>query len=57
MKKRVYISEPAYRRLKEMASENKERLKSNKGLLGMLDILILGETTSKGGGRPKKSDK
>lgn len=53
-KKRVYISNKAYIRLKEMTRENKEKLSRNKGMCGMLDILILGEVTSEGSGRPKK---
>lgn len=53
-KKRVYISDRAYIRLKEMVEENRDILNRNKGMCGMLDILILGEPTSKGSGRPKK---
>lgn len=53
-KKRVYISDKAYERLKEMTRENKEKLRHNRGMCGMLDILILGEVTSGGSGRPKK---
>lgn len=53
-KKRVYISDRAYLRLKELTAENKEVLNRNKGMCGMLDILILGEPTSKGSGRPRK---
>lgn len=53
-KKRVYISDKAYARLKEMARENKQKLGRNRGMCGMLDILILGEVTSEGSGRPKK---
>ena len=54
MKKRVYISDKAYLRLKELTAENKSKLNHNKGMCGMLDILILGETTSEGSGRPRK---
>lgn len=53
-KKRVYISDKAYEKLKEMTRENKEKLRHNRGMCGMLDILILGEVTSGGSGRPKK---
>lgn len=52
-KRRIYISDRAYLRLKEMSIKNKEKLGS-KGMCGMLDILLLGETTTKGSGRPKK---
>lgn len=54
-KKRVYISDKAYGRLKELTKENKDKLNRNRGMCGMLDILILGEVTSNGSGRPKKS--
>lgn len=54
MKKRVYISDKAYIKLKEMTRENKDKLNRNRGMCGMLDILILGEVTSEGSGRPKK---
>lgn len=53
-KKRVYISDRAYQKLKDMTRENKENLRRNRGMCGMLDILILGEVTSEGSGRPKK---
>lgn len=53
-KKRVYISDKAYIRLKEMTRENKDKLNRNRGMCGMLDILILGEVTSEGSGRPRK---
>lgn len=53
-KKRVYISDKAYIKLKEMTRENKDKLNRNRGMCGMLDILILGEVTSEGSGRPKK---
>lgn len=53
-RKRVYISDKAYKRLKEMTRENKNNLRRNRGMCGMLDILILGEVTSEGSGRPKK---
>lgn len=53
-KKRVYISDKAYSKLKEMTRENRAKLNRNRGMCGMLDILILGEVTSEGSGRPKK---
>lgn len=56
-KKRVYISDKAFLELKRLTDENKDKLNHNRGLGGMLDLLLLGETTSKGSGRPKKWSK
>ena len=53
-KRRVYVSEQAYVKLKEMSVEQKELLSGNKGMKGVLDLIILGKTTSKGSGRSKK---
>lgn len=53
-KKRVYVSAEAYLKLKDLMSENKEKLAGNRGMCGMIDILVLGETTSEGSGRHKK---
>lgn len=54
IKKRVYISAEAYLELKKLVEENKNLLSHNRGMSGMLDLLILGSVTSKGSGRRKK---
>lgn len=48
---KIKVSHTAYRKIKELAASDKYR---GRGIVGVVDEIVLGEFTTCGSGRPKK---